>query len=282
MSLSLVTAAPAAATPRLELTLGRHSERGRKAVQQDFAGAHVPEQPSLRSMKGAVVALADGIGSSAVSHVASQAAVRAVLDDYFCTSDAWTVKRSMQRVLSATNSWLHAQTQRGPYRHDHDRGYVCALTVLVLKGRTAHVFHAGDVRLYRLQGRALEQLTEDHRVWIGGGQSYLSRALGFREQLDLDYRSLPVERGDVFVLACDGVYEHLAPGAIADAVAAAGDDLEGAARALVAQAHDAGSPDNLSVQIVRVDALPAADAPPKPTPPAAKPARPRGRRKPGG
>lgn len=242
------------------VAIGQHSERGRRTVNQDFHGACVPADAALAG-KGVVLALADGIGSSAVSHEASEAAVRAVLEDYYCTSEAWSCKRSMQCVLEATNGWLHAQTQRSPWRHDQDRGWVCALAVLVLKGRTAHVFHAGDVRVYRLQQGRLEPLTEDHRVRVGGGQSYLSRAIGFRPRLELDYRSLPLAAGDVFVLASDGVHEHVAPAAIAAAIGTQGDDLEAAARAIVEQAVAGGSDDNVSVQVARIDALPDPDLP---------------------
>lgn len=244
----------------LRVSLGQHSERGRKAVNQDFHGACIPAQPAQHA-KGIVVALADGIGSSNVSHEASEAAVRAVLDDYYCTSDAWSVKRSMQRVLAATNSWLHAQTQRSAHRHDHDRGWVCALSALVLKGRSAHLFHSGDIRIYKLAGGQVEQLTHDHRVWVGGGVSYLSRALGFRPVLEIDYRCLGVEPGDLFVLACDGVHEHIAPAVMARIANANAGDLDAAARALVQHAFDAGSSDNLTVQLLRVDAVPQPDAP---------------------
>jgi serine/threonine protein phosphatase PrpC/predicted Ser/Thr protein kinase len=242
----------------LGVTLGQHGDPGRQAVQQDFHGASVPTQPALGS-KGVVLALADGIGSSAVSQLAAQAAVHSALGDYYCTSDAWSVKRSMQQVLTATNAWLHAQTQRSPHRHDHDRGWVCAMSVLVLKGRTAHVFHAGDTRVYRLNGSTLEQLTEDHRVWIGGGQHLLSRALGFQPTLELDYRALDVERGDLFLLSSDGVHEHLSPTRMAEIVHDRGDDLDAAAHDLVAAALANGSPDNLSVQLLRVDMLPEAE-----------------------
>ena len=40
-------------------------------------------------------------------------------------------------------------------------------------------------------------------------QSYLGRALGVNPQIEIDYQMLPLEQGDVFVLATDGVYEHL-------------------------------------------------------------------------
>ena len=86
----------------LRLTLGQHSQAGHKPLNQDFHGAVLPAEPHL-STKGVVVALADGISSSAVSHIASAAAVRGFLDDYYGTSEAWTVRRAAQRVLSAIN-----------------------------------------------------------------------------------------------------------------------------------------------------------------------------------
>jgi len=260
MLLPMPHASMAALPVALRVSMGQHSERGRKTVNQDFHGAFIPGQPALHT-KGIVVALADGIGSSDVSQEASEAAVRAVLDDYYCTSDAWSVKRSMQRVLAAMNSWLHAQTLRSAHRHDHDRGWVCALSALVLKGRSAHLFHCGDIRIYKLADRQLEQLTHDHRVWVGAGISYLSRALGFRPVLEIDYRCLAVEPGDLFVLACDGVHEHLASPVVAQIIHGHGDDLDAAARAIVQRAFDAGSADNLTVQLIRVDGVPEPDAP---------------------
>jgi signal transduction histidine kinase len=40
-----------------------------------------------------------------------------------------------------------------------DRGYVCTLSALVIKSTTAHLFHVGDARIYRLRDKTLEQLT---------------------------------------------------------------------------------------------------------------------------
>src|SRR5919204_223793 len=179
--------------PRLRVSVGQHSDRGRKGVNQDFYGFRAPGEPQLSS-KGIAIALADGIGSSDVSQVAAEFAVMGFLDDYYCTSDAWSVKKSVDRVLAATNSWLHSRTQQSEYRYDKDRGYVCTLSALVLKSTTAHVFHVGDTRVYRLQGDSLEQLTEDHRVWVSGEESHLSRAVGFNPQLEIDYHSVEVER----------------------------------------------------------------------------------------
>lgn len=202
------------------------------------------------------VALADGIGSSAVSGAASELAVAALLEDYYCTSEAWSVRKSVERVLGATNSWLHSRSRRGPFGNDMDRGYVCTLSAVVIKGTTAHVFHVGDSRVYRLQRGALEPVTQDHRAWVSEGESYLARAMGFDRQVEIDYQALPLEEGDVFVLATDGVHEHVAARDVVAAIGACAGDLDGAARAIVAKAFDNGSPDNLTAQVVRVESLP--------------------------
>ena len=246
----------------LKISAGQYSDKGRKETNQDFHGIYVPTEPQLSS-KGIAIALADGISSSDVSHVASQYAVTGLLEDYYCTSDAWSVKTSAVRILNATNSWLHSQTQKSHYRYDKDKGYVCTLSALVIKSNTAHIFHIGDSRIYVLRGNSLEQLTSDHRVWVSSTQSHLNRALGINHQMEIDYQTLQIEKGDVFVLATDGVYEHADARFIATAIQATGDafnDLDGAAKAIVDEALRRGSTDNLTIQIVRIEDLPQQEA----------------------
>lgn len=243
----------------LRVSIGQFSDRGRKEVNQDFYGVVVPGEPLLGS-KGIAVALADGISSSDVSHLASQTAVTSFLEDYYCTSEAWSAKRSAQRVLSATNSWLYSQTRQSHSRYDKEKGYVCTFSAAVFKSGTAHLFHVGDTRIYRLRDGSLEQLTEDHRYWVSREESYLSRALGIDQQLDIDYQAHPVDAGDVFILMTDGAYEYATSQFVAHAVFDNPNDLERAARCIADEALIQGSGDNISVQIVRVDAVPYQDA----------------------
>src|SRR6185436_5815309 len=105
-------------------------------------------------------------------------------------------------------------------------------------------------------GRGLEQLTEDHRVIVSSQQSYLGRALGINPQVEIDYRAVAIEKGDLFLLATDGVYEHVASRFVVEAISRHANDLDRAAAAIVEEAKGRGSPDNLTVQIVRIDALP--------------------------
>jgi serine/threonine protein phosphatase PrpC len=243
----------------LRISLGQCSSPGQHGHNQDFHGAMLPRQPLLRT-KGIVVALADGIGSSNVSQVASAAAVRGFMDDYQATSEAWSVRRSAQRVLGATNSWLHAQTMSSDARFDKDRGYVCTFSALVLKGRDVHMLHVGDSRVYRVHPNALEQITQDHRVHLSSAESYLGRALGVSASVEIDYTCMPAEVGDMYLLATDGAYTTLDIADVRAAVSQFPADLDAAAAALVAKAHAKGSDDDATVQLVRIDQLPDNDA----------------------
>lgn len=242
----------------LQVAVGQYSDKGRKELNQDFHGVCIPREPQL-SAKGIAVALADGISSSQVSQEAAQSAVTGFMEDYYCTADAWSVKKSSEHVLTAVNSWLHSQTQHSQHRYDRERGYVCTFSALVIKSTTAHLFHVGDARIYRLRGEQFEQLTEDHRVWISSQQSYLARALGMDRKVEIDYLALQLEAGDLFLLATDGVYEHTDAPCVRAAIAAA-PDLDTAARVIADEALARGSGDNLTVQLVRIDELPAPEA----------------------
>ncbi|MBB1603015.1 bifunctional protein-serine/threonine kinase/phosphatase [Variovorax sp. UMC13] len=245
--------------PAPRVTLGQHSLAGPHAPNQDFHGAMLP-QGALLAAKGIAVAIADGIGSSRVSQVASAAAVRGFLDDYYATSEAWSVRRAAQRVLAATNAWLHAQTMRSDARFDKDRGYVCTFSALILKGRELHLLHVGDARVYRLHAQALEQLTEDHRVHLSAAESCLGRALGAGPNVEIDYRHWNAEVGEVYLLATDGAYGGLEAAAVHRALARCGDDFDAAAGLLSRAAHERGGADDSTVQLLRIDALPDASA----------------------
>ena len=244
---------------QLSISVGQYSDKGRKAENQDFYGVMIPTEPQL-STKGIVAAIADGISTSQVSHIASEACVRSLLEDYYCTSETWSVKKSAENVLSANNSWLYSQTEKSEYKYDKDKGYVCTLSALILKSTTAYIFHLGDSRIFHFRGDKFTQLTEDHRTWVSSQQSYLARAMGIFPQLDLEHHSLKLATNDIFVLATDGVYEYLSKEDMQAIINQHPDDLNQAAKQMSERAFELGSTDNLSAQVIRIDNLPSEDA----------------------
>ena len=210
-------------------------------------------------VKGIALAVADGISTSNCSDVAAETAVKSLVTDYYATPEVWTVKTSARRVIEATNSWLFAQSRRARIS-DLNHGLVCTLSALVLKGREAHIFHVGDSQVSRVIDGALEPLTRDHVAYHSDGKELLGRALGAREHLDIDYRRVPLQPGDLFLLTTDGVHGFLTPPAVEKALQAT--TFDEAARRIADAALDAGSEDNLTVQLVRIDAVDAEGIPP--------------------
>lgn len=244
--------------PRLAIALGQYSTAGRKAENQDFFGAMQPDGPELGT-KGIVCAIADGISTSLRGAEAAEIAVKSMLTDYYCTPEGWTARRSGEAVFTATNGWMYAQNAAVRPREEGENreraGLICTLSALILKSRTAHILHVGDSRIARIRDGRIDVLTTAHRVDLGGGETYLGRALGADAGLGVDYRQVDMRVGDVFLLTTDGINEAVPDRACAEAIAGA-DSLDAAARSIVDLALACGSEDNLTAQLVEVTGLP--------------------------
>ena len=83
--------------------------------------------------------------------------------------------------------------------------------------------------------------------------------MGIHPQLEIDYQVVPVEKGDTFLFATDGAYEYADAPFIINTVHENENDLDKAAQAIVDEAYNRGSADNLTTQLIRVDELPRQD-----------------------
>ncbi|MDP5041120.1 MAG: bifunctional protein-serine/threonine kinase/phosphatase [Paraglaciecola sp.] len=241
--------------PKLTVSSGHYSDKGRKAINQDALSFTVPNDTLLNS-KGIVCAIADGISTSSVSQVASQAVTQGLAEDYFCSAETWSVKKSGLHVITALNAWLFSQTQKSEFRFEREKGYVCTLSAVILKSTTAHWFHVGDSRIYLLRNNELTQLTCDHRQWHNEKDSYLSRAMGVQYQLEIDYGQLALQENDVLLLMTDGVYEFVSEQHIIDIITYCPDSPSTAAQQIAELAYKHNSDDNLSIQVVCINSLP--------------------------
>ena len=242
----------------LQVSVGHYSDKGRKAVNQDSLGWRKPDYPILHT-KGIALAMADGISSSEVSDQASQAAIRGFLDDYYCSAESWSVKKSALQSFSAINAWLYRQNQKSDFRFERDKGFVCTFSALIIKSTSAYWFHLGDCRIYLLRQGQLTQLTQDHREYASAHESMLSRALGLHETAAIDSGSIDLQPHDILLMITDGIYEHLSESAMINLLVNQSDDLHAIAQQSAQLALSHGSDDNLSIQVARIDELPDED-----------------------
>ena len=229
----------------LQLSFAHASAIGPRAENQD-ALREVTPVPLLAASKGYLFAIADGVSQCADGGLAARSTLQALALDYYATPETWSVAQSLERLLLAQNSWLQANGGGQPL--------LTTVSALVLRGRRFTLAHVGDCRVYRWHAGALLRISQDH-VWDQPGmQHVLKRALGLDQHLVVDFLDGELQQDETFVLLSDGVWATLGDTAIA-AIVRDQPDLQSAAHTLVNAAHLAGSQDNASALLVRVDAL---------------------------
>ena len=203
--------------------------------------------------------VADGIGGFEAGEVASSIAVDVLKDVEPSDSLEDAIRTANRRILAAA---------RGDERF-HGMG----TTVVAMRfGGTeaepvAQVSHVGDSRAYLLRGGELKPVTEDHSLvaeLVRSGdltraqasehpqKNLITRALGAEEEVDVDTVVLPVEPGDRLLLCSDGLSDMVPEPVMLEILTSRPEDPEGAARALVSAALEAGGADNVTVVLVDV------------------------------
>jgi serine/threonine protein phosphatase PrpC len=238
----------------LTLAIGHATQAGPRPRNEDFVGVVTPREPDLLT-KGVLAAIADGVSGNEGGREAAEYTVRGLLSDYYATPDTWPVSQALDRVLTATNSWVQHQ---GSVRTELT-GMATTLTCVVLRGGFYYFAHVGDSRLYLHRAGRLTRLTTDH-VWDKPEmQHVLTRAIGLDSRLAVDHGMGELQVRDVLLLVTDGVWNALRDRDIGSHVSGLAQDTcdaESCAAALVQAALDAGGGDNASAMVLRIDALP--------------------------
>lgn len=229
----------------LQLSFAEASAIGPREENQDALRLVTPA-PALAASKGYLFAIADGVSQCADGGLAARSTLQALALDYYATPETWGVAQALDRLLLAQNRWLQANGGGQPL--------LTTVSALVMRGRRFTLAHVGDCRVYRWHADTLQRVSEDH-VWDQPGmQHVLKRALGLDQHLVLDFLDGELRLNESFVLLSDGIWAVLGDMAIA-AILRDQPDLHSAAQTLVTAAHLAGSQDNASALLVRVDAL---------------------------
>ncbi|MCK6265449.1 bifunctional protein-serine/threonine kinase/phosphatase [Vibrio sp. ZSDE26] len=232
---------------------GGTSLTGLRDENQDAFLVKSPTLPSELEHKGIVACIADGVSCSEQGQKASHTATMQFITDYYATPDTWSVKHSASKIVSALNSWLFSQGQKQSLNHN---GLVTTLSTIVFKSNTAHLFHIGDSRIYRLRDGKLRMLTRDHQRTNFGKGSYLTRALGIDNQLEVDYQTVTLQVNDRFLLTTDGVHDFLSQSEFHQLAQSKLSSREAISNDFCQQALANSSHDNLSCLIIDIKQLP--------------------------
>lgn len=202
--------------------------------------------------------VADGMGGHQDGDIASKMIVEALQAVAPQSSAADLLTRCEASVLSA-NRRIQLHGAGGDQR-------VIGSTVAIL---LIHQYHyaclwSGDSRIYRLRDGELVQLSRDHtqvQELIESGQltedeaknwpgrNVITRAVGVKDEPELDVEDGSLIPGDVFLLCSDGLTNHVSDREILAEIRNQGS--QGACDALVRTTLARGARDNVTVVVVR-------------------------------
>lgn len=233
----------------LQFNIGQSSLTGPRQRNEDYVGVVTPVNEQL-SVKGALIAVADGVSGNAGGGEASEMTIRTVSSDYYATPDTWEPLAALDKVLTAANRWLIAQANA----NRDMAGMATTLSLLLLRGQRYYSAHVGDTRIYLLRDGVMKQLTTDH-VWDRPDMRHvLKRAVGLDQHLAVDFGEGALQVGDVFALMSDGVWETLGEKGIHKALGLY-DNPQMICDHLTKTAIEKGSQDNSTAVAIKITQL---------------------------
>ena len=214
-------------------------------------------------------AVADGVGGHDAGDLASHLAIASIAEFIEHVDGgpvSWpfamrTDRTFAENMVEAAVDQAHRCVSE--VRDDKKNNMGSTLSALVFRHGHAIIGHIGDSRVYRLRDGELVQLTRDHSLYadliekgveIGPGFQFhhvITQALGMKGNPVADIRREKVRHGDTYLLCTDGLSNSLDDEHIIDALE--NHSAEDACSQLIDGAYEAGSQDNITAVVVRVE-----------------------------
>ncbi len=246
-------------SPNYVFLIGVQTDVGRsRKHNEDFVGYHRPKDPQQQAAYGTLMVVCDGVGGAAAGEIASETAVRKIIDAYYSLPAKMTVQDRLAEAIQQANEVIYELNQQ------RDREMATTVVAAVILDKHLVVAHAGDSRAYLVRGGKIAQLTEDHS-WVeemvrSGDltpeearrhpwRNRITRGLGMNPNVKVEiniYEWLP---GDTLVLCSDGLTRHVSDDEIAAMVMQY--LPREAVKRLIDLANQRGGKDNISVIVAR-------------------------------
>ncbi len=258
----------------LVLAVGQHTDAGRvRDHNEDSLAAVPPEGTSAEVLerKGHLFLVADGMGGHAAGATASSIATQRVMQAYY-EDDSDDLRASLERAFRLANAAIFDQSLSNLVY----AGMGTTLVAAVCQDHRFLVANVGDSRAYLIRDGGIRQLTQDHS-WVAEAvrqgtlsteqarhhprRNVITRSLGNRPDVEVDFFEEGLLPGDTLVLCSDGLSGLVYDEEIRDIVLAHASQPQAAAEQLVDLANERGGPDNITVVIVRAVQTPPVEAP---------------------
>lgn len=230
----------------------------------DAGGSEESSEVITRALngRGYLMVVSDGMGGAAAGEVASEFAVKTLLESLTGDPSSAAVAEELKQAAEAANEriWNHAQENPALL------GMGATLTAVVAREAEVHIAQVGDSRAYLIRGDQIAQLTKDQslaQALVDAGiiepeqahlvpQNVIMQALGTQPNLDVKMTRLEVCRNDALLICSDGLSNKIDSREMLEVIQGAA-DLKVAARRLIEIANERGGEDNITVIVARFD-----------------------------
>jgi PPM family protein phosphatase len=215
------------------------------------------------SERGALLAVADGIGGAAAGEVASEMAVITLRDELAQRANVKPISLRLKEVVENTNRRIWERAQR----HPDLRGMGTTLTAAVISNGLAYIAQVGDSRAYLLRGKNITQITKDQSLvqqWLDAGmldveeaqthpyRNVLTQSLGVGPAVKVELTESPLYLNDYLILCSDGLSNKISPQEMRQALWKS-NSISETCRKLIDEANRRGGEDNITVIVARFD-----------------------------
>lgn len=206
-------------------------------------------------------ALADGMGGHNAGEIAAKETIdflgRSIKELIHPQKKAKIPTRDLinhlKSAIENANSLVHSL---GNENHEL-RGMGTTLCCLYLYEDAVIYAHVGDSRIYRFREDELKQLTEDHALLMeskinkGTYKHIITKAIGITREVDISIASATVQKGDIFLLATDGLTDSVRLNEIEE-ILRGPKSLKIKGANLVKIAKEKGGHDNITLILIKI------------------------------
>jgi len=244
---------------RLDIGYGTHRGRVRTA-NQDTVGVFAPPRRFFqRQGQPVLFMVADGMGGHQSGEVASRMAVETMRRSFFREFETAPLAEALKATIIGANEAVKAQAAKSSGM----AGMGTTVVAAAVAEKIVCFANVGDSRGYIVRKGEVRQVTDDHslvaeQLRMGlitpeesaeSHRNVITRAVGRREDLEVDIFEEPWEVGDAFILCSDGLWGQVSELQMAMVVSEMA--AQPAARKLIELAMTSQAPDNISVIVVR-------------------------------
>lgn len=205
----------------------------------------------------------DGMGGANGGNIASSLAIKTISDTLISSFRTNMSDNSIRLLFESAFNAANIKIFNRALEDESLKGMGTTAVSVVVSNETAHIAHVGDSRCYLYRNKEITQITRDHSIvqsMLEQGEidknqakhhprkNIITRAMGVKREIELEYNEISVLKGDILLLCSDGLTNFAEDEKIAEIIETV--SFENIPENLVNEANNNGGGDNITAVLL--------------------------------